>query len=455
MSESLAPRKPTPRDPATDRGVFGPAITLAAVDAILDHHDVEGRLLGEGRASENAQRAANLAWTACPYRDGRDGLRMNVGALRQAAAHWGSVREAIAALAGERLRSRPARNLEHVLGLALRTATIPGYLIHSWPEGCRDRELSPVAAVLYKSMLGIATAATRLIERKILDGTYDPDAAVGAEEIIVFAEASSLLISSAGEVCAAPKAFIRDALEAILEPQPSDAASQLQVLVGDADGFSRYASLAAAFPVVILIAAALVEPLASEIAHTLATLDPTVGEALSLSDAVDGPMTLSVSIGSLTPEQFDEGFSLLMRILGDFDPEVADRMMAAIMGEETPSPESEDALAARLAERIEQALPPAALAPTAPEDFGRLLVRYYQFERRMLGVLHSVECGLNQALNRLPAESLPDASLIPNTLSDLHRKFLAERLGIAVAHQPGESILEIGVDRLSIAPARG
>ena len=179
------------------------------------YHDTDARPLGERRAPSAAKEGVPMELKACPYRDERHQMPMNVSALEQLTRHLDAAIDDIEkfhALAGP---SDPSwgRMFEAIVDQLLRPAV---FLLRT--RGA-DGPVPAVCAVGYKLAAGFFDVLRRLLRAEALGEAP----AIDVESFYDFVRRERALIGSS-EVCAGPANLIKRVSGALLIPKNEVAA---------------------------------------------------------------------------------------------------------------------------------------------------------------------------------------------------------------------------------------
>jgi hypothetical protein len=213
----------------TDR----PALLVLRLVEERFHRDDEERPIREGRTPREYLRAGEIEYRACPYEGSRHAHErlMNVSALKQTAAHWDEIVDALGTL-----RARYAAAVGSYAPDALdlwRVSQLGSAL--PWYFLLRGKPAPAYAAALAKATLGTAILAQRLLARALSEPGWKPPP-LTAGSIAQLAEATGTLIGP-HEVCAAPEKMIASFAQVLVAGEPT----------GAAPGLAAHADAAVAF----------------------------------------------------------------------------------------------------------------------------------------------------------------------------------------------------------------
>ncbi len=165
--------------------------------------DDEGRPLGERRAPSAAKAGVEIVLRACPYRDARRGLPMNVSALTQVTDHLEQVAREIESFRDVQDAARAA-SWHGVMQVVVDSLFAPGrFQIESRLEG-RSNTATPAAhAVAHKLAAGYFGVVQGILQDE-LRGVHHPFTVEHLLEHVCGTRA----LHGASEVCAGPPAMI-------------------------------------------------------------------------------------------------------------------------------------------------------------------------------------------------------------------------------------------------------
>ena len=215
------------------------------VERLLSYRDTDGRYLGEQKSGAPESNAAETAFAECAYAGSRGHhiKPLNLSALNQLRRHWTPLIELLKALGSLHCQATtPSRMTVLDAWRVCRLAQlIPPYLAHRAVNPQSPLEIPAVAAVAFKTTLGLEAALRVYLLDRILAGhetAYsDPfDAAF----LYDFVESRGLLIG-ATQVCAAPETMIRTVLR-IVGGEGISPAAKLPPMINDSKAFYRYAN---------------------------------------------------------------------------------------------------------------------------------------------------------------------------------------------------------------------
>ncbi len=134
------------------------------------HRDVEGRPLREIRTPPEYLRPGDIEHRRCPYSGARHGLPINASALRQTAAHWDEILDALGGLraAYVAVRGAPACDVLDVWRTSQLASALPWWFV------LRGEPVPAHAAALAKAAQGIGILAQRLYARTLVEGWTPP-----------------------------------------------------------------------------------------------------------------------------------------------------------------------------------------------------------------------------------------------------------------------------------------
>lgn len=188
--------------------------------------DDEGRPVGERRETSAVKDGVEIELRACPYRDARHGLQMNVSALRQITRHLDDTLASIDAFHGA--RGRPPESWRDVLSAVIDQLGRPGRAVLA--AGAAHR-VPAQDAVGHKLAAGFFGVIHQIVRDEAL-GHHRP---LTADALVEAAVTQGALIG-ASEVCAGPMHLIKKASEALVSgaQTPGVAADPARVVVADA-----------------------------------------------------------------------------------------------------------------------------------------------------------------------------------------------------------------------------
>jgi hypothetical protein len=196
------------------------AIMLGDCNNVLD---VEGRPIGEIRASDTSRMACTTLYAMCPYAGSRRrSVRLlNVSALDQLARAWPQplgILHASRQLHGVPLGETPA--LIDLCQICLTVLCLPAYLTYR----AHPHPVAPHVAAAHKMCQGLFGLCKNLLLEKVGKGEDFREATADLSQLYHFAEQSGALLSRTGiEACAAPPSFIGQALRMLTEGRyPND-----------------------------------------------------------------------------------------------------------------------------------------------------------------------------------------------------------------------------------------
>ncbi len=197
------------------------------------HRDDEDRPLREIRTPPAYLRAGDIEHKACPYAGSRarSGCPINVGALRQASAHWP---ELIDALALVRTLHRDARGAGPATLMDLWRVSQLGAAL-PWFYLLRARGAAPApafAAALAKACQGTGVWAQRVLADELAGAP--PSGAWTAEAILASSERTGTLVGEV-EACAGPEAMLRRCFAALVDGAPTLAHPAVAALAVERD----------------------------------------------------------------------------------------------------------------------------------------------------------------------------------------------------------------------------
>lgn len=176
--------------------------------------DVEGRLLRENRAPEEAIRPGEIEMKKCPYPGSRQTdppLPMNMSALRSMKHHWDDVITSVAMMRAsyQEIRGVTELGVFDLWRVSQLGSALPWYYIFA------HRELAPVyAAGLAKATLGMGIWAQTVFVRMVTQGWTPPK--MTSEVILELAEGNGTLLAER-EVCAGPVKMLMRFYDALLD----------------------------------------------------------------------------------------------------------------------------------------------------------------------------------------------------------------------------------------------
>jgi hypothetical protein len=219
------------------------AVPFAKLLDVLDIRDVEGRALGEHRASAAVRDAMPMALKQCPYADRRHQHEkpMNVSALKQLTTHWDDILGGVAFVRAQYLARRglsAVKLTREGLEIGEAIAAIPSYLVHRAQNPIADGALSPVVAGLYKVIIGINRVFAVVVSGQL--GAGKPGRMSSPDDTVAFADLGGLLIGSQ-QVCAGSTRQIAQTVDMLINGTPASGSSIVESMLVPLDHFFAFA----------------------------------------------------------------------------------------------------------------------------------------------------------------------------------------------------------------------
>lgn len=212
-------------------------------DGISTCFTEDGRQLGEDNAGPPLrQQNVPTEYQIARHKDSRNGLTMNVSALRDVMQHWN---EAISLILANRelLMSKynytSALSLIQLQLLSKLAVALPAYMVRANKQGI-DRDLS--------AMFSIVTGVFMIVEKMISEAEVWLDRAThrSAEELYEYADLNGVFISDHGNVCGGAKSKIIEMIDLMIhgtteDSKYADGSRALETRAIDCDRFFAYA----------------------------------------------------------------------------------------------------------------------------------------------------------------------------------------------------------------------
>ena len=226
-------------------------------NGICSFHSVDGRQIGENNT--NPATYKELIATehrVCAFEGSRQGLPINVTALRQVMSVWDDTLQFVTLLRNDYIRRRsldgPRLNLRQGYVFSKLAAAYPAYLVR--------RRQNPIDALpaletaFFTVGVGPFMVVRSLMERG--DPRALHDAPLSAPEIYEMADSAGTLVSAAGYGCAGSKKLIVDFLDVMMngsyqKPLGSANARRAMDSIGDWDRFHAYVEASSRLELVV------------------------------------------------------------------------------------------------------------------------------------------------------------------------------------------------------------
>jgi len=226
-------------------------------NGICSFHSVDGRQIGENNT--NPATYKELIATehrVCAFEGSRQGLPINVTALRHVMSVWDDTLQFVTLLRNDYIRRRsldgPRLNLRQGYVFSKLAAAYPAYLVR--------RRQNPIDALpaletaFFTVGVGPFMVVRSLMERG--DPRALHDAPLSAPEIYEMADSAGTLVSAAGYGCAGSKKLIVDFLDVIMngsyqKPLGSANARRAMDSIGDWDRFHAYVEASSRLELVV------------------------------------------------------------------------------------------------------------------------------------------------------------------------------------------------------------
>lgn len=213
------------------------------------HRDDEGRLLRESRAPAHV-RPGEIQHRTCPYAGERrqHPCPMNASALRQTAAHWSDIVDALALLRliHAEQRGPGAPGLMDLWRVSQLGSALPWFYLLRASSGER---CPAFAAALAKATQGVGLWAQRALAEQLAGA---PPVELTAVGILAAVEASGTLVGEA-EVCAGSEAMLRRFFDVLVDGTPTVTSPALARLAAEQADVLTFGAHYASFKLLLWI----------------------------------------------------------------------------------------------------------------------------------------------------------------------------------------------------------
>jgi hypothetical protein len=363
--------------------------------------DVEGRLLRENRAPEEAIRPGEIEMKKCPYSGSRQTtppLPMNMSALRSMKHHWDDVINSVAFMrvAYQEVRGVQKMELFDLWRVSQLGSALPWYYIFGFGELA-----ATYAASLAKATLGMGIWGQTVFVRTMTEQWTPPP--MTSRTILELAEGNGTLIAER-EVCSAPEKMLLRFYDALLDLEPQMTTPQMTRLAGVRDSAIRfgayYANMKLALYVLFLARRFIYADLLAALPDS--EVAPQLRELLDAS--CEPPDMIMIALANMPemPLMKRAGFlaSLVMNVV-PMTPDKSDVPLQAAMVEVAASmlvAEGPPDLVAEIAETTRCTPDQAAVA-------ARAIATWVRLDHLFARVVAIVESGMRAAVGADPYEA--------------------------------------------------
>ncbi|MEN9483523.1 MAG: hypothetical protein RJB37_1403 [Pseudomonadota bacterium] len=215
-------------------------------NGICTFHSHDGRQIGENNTGPDVYKEViETEHKICKFEGSRNGLPINVTALRQVMAVWGDALQFTTLLRNDYIRRRGLSGPR----LTLRQGYVFSKLGAAWPAYLARKRSNPITSLpaletaFFTLGVGPFMIVRTFMERGDLAVLHDGP--LTAAELYEMADGSGTLISAGGKGCAGSKKLILDFLDVTMNgtfDKPLDSVEALRALnsIGDWDEFYAY-----------------------------------------------------------------------------------------------------------------------------------------------------------------------------------------------------------------------